>query len=465
MGKSRLVAEFERRAGEAGADVLVGECVELTHGELPYGPIVVALRPLVADAGDGPAQALHPGARAALARLWTDLEVADVAPGVEFAQGQLFEAVHRLIAGHAAVRPVAIVVEDLHWADHSTRDLLTFLIRNSRGERVVFICTFRTDEVHRRHPLYPLISELERSGRAERMTLEPFGEEELREQLGGILGERPRPQLVGRLLERSEGNPFFAEELLAAADQGVMPDSLRDALLVRVQRLSDPARATLELAAAVGRPAEHQLLATASELEPGALRDALREAVEQRFLVTTEDGNGYAFRHALLREALYTDLLPGERTALHSRLGDALSSDQPLVDSGRAAAELAHHWQVAGRPGRALSASLEAARQAESVHAYAEAGRHLERALELWGRVPADEVPPGADRTEIAWRAADAAALSGAYRRAVALARQLVTSTSSSRSHRSGIEPRPVGPLPLAGRQLGRRARGLCDCA
>jgi DNA-binding CsgD family transcriptional regulator/tetratricopeptide (TPR) repeat protein len=430
MGKSRLVAEFEQRADHAGAEVLVGECVELSQGELPYGPIVVALRPLLARAADGPAQTLHPGARAALARLWTDLEVPDVAAGVEFAQGQLFEAVHRLIAAQAAVRPVALVVEDLHWADHSTRDLLTFLIRNSRRERVLFLCTFRTDEVHRRHPLHPLISELERSGRAERLTLEPFGEEELREQLGGILGERPGPQLVNRLLVRSEGNPFFAEELLAAADQGVMPDSLREALLVRVQRLSDPARGTLALAAAVGRPAEHQLLATASELESLALGEALREAVEQRFLVTTEDGTGYAFRHALLREAVYTDLLPGERTALHARLGDALSSDQPLLDSGRAAAELAHHWQIAGRPGHALSASLQAGEQAESVHAYTEAGRHLERALELWERVPEDDIPPGARRTEIAWRAADAAAFSGAYRRAIALARQLVTSTA-----------------------------------
>ncbi len=430
MGKSRLVAEFEQRAGQAGADVLVGECVELSQSELPYGPIVVALRPLLAGAADGPAQTLHPGARVALARLWPELEVPDVAADVEFAQGQLFEAVHRLIAARAAVRPVALVVEDLHWADHSTRDLLTFLIRNSRGERVLFLCTFRTDEVHRRHPLHPLISELERSGRAERLTLEPFGEEELRDQLRGILGEHPGRQLVDRLLERSEGNPFFAEELLAAADQGVMPDSLREALLVRVQRLSDPARETLALAAAVGRPAEHQLLATASELAPPALREALREAVEQRFLVMTEDGKGYAFRHALLREAIYTDLLPGERTALHARLGDALSSDQPLLDSGRAAAELAHHWQIAGRPARALSASLQAGEQAESVHAYTEAGRHLERALDLWDHVPEDDIPPGASRTEITWRAADAAALSGAFRRAIALARQLVTSTA-----------------------------------
>ncbi len=433
MGKSRLVAEFEDRALAAGAEVLVGECVEMADGELPYGPLVAALRPLVAVSAqdEGPVPELAPGARAALARLWPELAQSASPPAVEFAQGQLFEAVHRLLAARAAHAPVALIVEDVHWADRSTRDLLTFLIRNSRGERILFVATYRSDEVNRRHPLYPFISELERSGRAERLTLAAFDARELREQLEGILAQAPDPRLVRRLLERSEGNPFFAEELLAAADQGTMPDSLRDALLTRVERLSEHARRTLELAAAVGRPASHQLLLAATDLGPVDLRDALREAADQRFLVPTEDGRGYAFRHALMREALYSDLLPGERVTLHSALGGALRSDPQLADYGRAAAELAHHWQVAGRPALALSASLEAAEQAGRVHAYAEAGRHLERVLELWERVPSDELAPGLDRNDVSWRAADAAASAGDYRRAIALARRLTTDSSS----------------------------------
>jgi DNA-binding CsgD family transcriptional regulator len=431
MGKSRLVAEFEERARAAGADVLVGQCVELADGELPYGPVVAALRPLATGASDGPLEALHPGARAALARLWPELSDSDGRPGPAFEQGQLFEAVHRLIAAHAAERPLVVVVEDLHWADRSTRDLLTFLIRNSRGEPVLFIASYRTDEVHRRHPLHPFVSELERSGRAERVTLPPFVAEEMRQQLSGILGEEPAPQLVERLLERSEGNPFFAEELLAAADRGIMPDSLREVLLLRVERLSDPARRSLELAAAVGRPVAHELLAVASELSPAELRDALREAAEHRVLVPTDDGSGYEFRHALLREAVYEDLLPGERTALHAALGDAIAADRRLADSDRVAAELAHHLYLGGRPGPALTASLEAAEQAERVHAYAEASRYLERALELLERVPPDEVPDGVVAADVARRAADAALLSGGHRRAVALARQLVADTDA----------------------------------
>jgi DNA-binding CsgD family transcriptional regulator len=444
MGKSRLVAEFEQRARADGAEVLVGQCVELADGELPYGPVVAALRPLATGT---PVDALHPGARAALARLWPELGDFDGRAGPAFEQGQLFEAVHRLIAAHAAERPLVVVVEDLHWADRSTRDLLTFLIRNSRGESVLFIASYRTDEVHRRHPLHPFVSELERSGRAERVTLPPFVADEMRQQLSGILGEQPAPQLVERLLERSEGNPFFAEELLAAADGGIMPDSLREVLLLRVERMSDAARRSLELAAAVGRPVSHELLAAASELTPADLRDALREAAEHRVLVSTDDGSGYAFRHALLREAVYEDLLPGERTALHAALGDAMAADRRLADSDRVAAELAHHLYLAGRSGPSLSASLEAAEQAERVHAYAEASRYLERALELLERVPADEVPGGVVAADVARRAADAALLSGGHRRAIALARQLVADTDA------GADPTAAG---LAQARLAR---------
>ncbi len=419
IGKSRLVAEFERRARAVGAEVLVGECVELAEGELPYGPVVAALRPLIGQVESGPLASLHPSARSALARLWPELADANGgAQAAEFAQGQLFEAVHRLIAASAAERPVALVVEDLHWADRSTRDLLAFLIRNSRGERVLFIASYRTDEVHRRHPLHPFVSELERSGRAERITLPPFDEPELREQLAGILEEEPEPRLVRRLMERSEGNPFFAEELLAAADAGVLPDSLLDALLARVERLSDNARRTLQVAAAVGRPVEHPLIASVSELDETALREALREAASQRILVPTEDGTAYVFRHELLREAVYTDLLPGERTALHAALADALAADGQ-------ASELAHHWHAAGRFSLAFTASVDAASQAESVHAHAEAHRHLERALDLYDRAVA-EAPLEVSVADLGRRAADSALMGGDVRRSIALARKLI---------------------------------------
>ena len=423
IGKSRLVAEFEQRARARDAMVLVGGCVELADGELPYGPIVAALRPLVTESGGGPVRALHPAVRGAAARLWPELaEPGSTLLDGEFARGQLFEAVHRMIAVVAEERPVVLVIEDLHWADRSTRDLLAFLIRNARGEPLMFVASYRTDEVNRRHPLHSFVSELDRSGRAERVVLPPFTERELRAQLAEILGEQPEPRMARRLFERCEGNPFFAEELLAAADAGILPDSLLDALLTRVERLTGTARVALQFAAAVGRPVSHQLLASASGLGEPELGEALRQAAAERVLVPTDDGTAYVFRHELLREAVYADLFPGERARLHAAIAEALLADDALAETGQAAAELAHHWHAAGRSEPALAASLDAAAQAESVHAYAEAQRHLERALGLTDHV-SGAAPAAGTNAELTRRAAQAAVLAGDHRRGIALAR------------------------------------------
>ncbi|MEA2478254.1 MAG: hypothetical protein QOJ07_176, partial [Thermoleophilaceae bacterium] len=448
IGKSRLIAEFERRARERGASVLVGECVDLAGGELPYGPIVAALRPLVTSGAAGPLEALHPTARVTLARLWPELAVDGAAGGepAEFGQGQLFEAIHRLLASASAERPIALVIEDLHWADRSTRDLLAFLIRNSRGQRIVFIATYRSDELHRRHPLRPFVAELERSGGAERIELGPLGPADIGAQLAGILGEQPDSGLAARLAERSEGNPFYAEELLAAADEGLLPESLRDALLMRVERLAPEARDVLALAATAGRSVGHPLLAAATALTGPELGGALREAVAHRLLVTGAGDGDYAFRHALMREAVYADLLPGERVELHGRLAEAITAEPSLAGTGSAVAELAHHWYAAGDSARSLNASLQAATEAEGVHAYAEAQLHLERALELWSRVRDDERPATA-QIEVLQRAALAAYLAGELRRAIALERTVL----------DGIDPAadPVASA-LSHERLGR---------
>ena len=427
MGKSRLVTEFDRRAGEGGARVLVGECVDLAGGELPYGPVIAALRPLVSDPDRGPAASLPPTARITLARLWPALghDAPASASSPEFGQGQLFEALHDLLAEAAAEQPVALVIEDIQWADRSTRDLLTFLIRNSRGERILFVASYRSDELHRGHPLYPFVTELERAGGAERLELPPLAPSEVAAQLEGILGEQPESWLAARLAERSGGNPFFAEELLAAADEGPMPESLRDALLMRVERLSPAARDVLAQSAAAGRSVGHSLLAAATSLPSAELAGALRETIANRVLLAAANGSDYEFRHALMREAVYADLLPGERIALHAQLAAAIQADPALATSGNAVAELAYHWHAAGDAERGLPASLEAARQAEGSHAYAEAQLHLERALELWHRVPADQRPDTTE-AEITRRAALAASSIHETRRATVLERQVL---------------------------------------
>jgi DNA-binding CsgD family transcriptional regulator len=410
VGKSRLLAELEQRAVESGALVLSGDCVDLGDSELPYVPLVAALRPL-ARSGDA---ALTPEVRAAVAPLLPGTAAAaephDRDPG---AQARLFEGLLSLLDGLGARRPVLLVVEDLHWADRSTRAALTFLARSLGTERVLAVASYRPDELHRRHPLRPLLAELERDPSAVRVALTPLTREELADQLADILGAAPDPGLLERLWTRSGGNPLYVEELLAAGldGRGAAPDTLRDALMLRVERLSEPAQELLRLVA-VGQRLDHALVAAASGLEPRALRDALRDAVDGHILVADGDGT-HRFRHALLREVVEDDLLPGERSALHLTLARALEQRIDGNPEAVLTAAVAHHFDHAGDQPAALGAAVRAAAAAERVHAHGEAAALLDRALALWDRVPDPEERAGADRVALLTRAGDAAGALG----------------------------------------------------
>jgi class 3 adenylate cyclase len=414
IGKSRLIGEFEARARQAAALVLVGECIELAEGELAFAPIVSALRPVMDDAGE-----LEPPLRSTLAALWPSLGQPTTA-----SREQLFEGVYRVLARLAKTQPVVLVVEDLHWIDRSSRDLLAFLARSARRNRLLVVMTYRSDELHRRHPLRPFLAELERSGRAERLDLEPLSRAELADQLGAIAGERAPAHLVDDILARSEGNPFFAEELLARADVddgGDLPGSLREALLLRIERLSPAAQQMLRTAAVVGRSADYRLLAQVSGLGEEELAGALREATENHVLVPVAHGVAYGFRHALLREAMYDDALPAERLQLHGAIARALTADPGLATSG-AAAELAYHWHVSGDLRASLETSVQAAAEAERMYAYNESLRHLERALSLWDRVEEPALLTGTDQFDLLLRASQFADWAGDARRALLLA-------------------------------------------
>ena len=328
--------------------------------------------------------------------------------------------------------PVVLVIEDLHWADRSTRDLLGFLIRSLHGERVVLVATYRSDELHRRHPLRPFLAQHSRAPGIDRVDLRRFERAELADQLQGILGKPAPEAVVEKLLERSEGNAFFAEELLAAANEGgrgELPDTLRDALMVRIETLAVPTQHVLRTAAAIGRRAGHRLLAATAGLDEAELDGALREAVEHHVLEQREDA--YQFRHALLREAVYTDLLPGERVRMHELIARRLAERPELSGDdeggvGGGAVELAYHWRAAGDVGPALAASVQAGRTAEEVTAAPEAQRQFEHALRLWERVPDAAQVAGMDQAELLHRAAEAAHLAGDNGRAAALGREAV---------------------------------------
>ncbi len=397
VGKTRLVDELAARARERGARVLSGDCVELADGELPYAPLIGALRPLIRS-GD-------PALDAVRAELDRPRGEAGAPP-----QGRFFEllldALHRL-ADEAP--PLVLVLEDLHWADRSTRDFLAFAARNLCRDHVLLVATYRTDELHRRHPLRPLLPEIERLDRTTRATLERLTREELADLLADVLGAPPEPALVDRLFERSDGNPLFAEELLAAGldGRGELPPTLRDALLVRVEPLDEATQALLRVVGAAGR-GDEALLEEVSGLAPVAVRAALREAIAHHVLVPDDDGR-IAFRHALLREAIHDELLPGEAVELHLALARALErrADAGADDLDTVTA-IAHHFAVAGEQPEALGAAVRAADAAERIHAPAEAAAQLERALSLWPHVPDARGRAGLDHPRLLERLATA---------------------------------------------------------
>jgi DNA-binding CsgD family transcriptional regulator/tetratricopeptide (TPR) repeat protein len=432
IGKTRLTDQLADVANQQGARVLRGGCVPLGEEGLPFAPVTHALRGLADQLDPAELEAVAGPARAELGRLLPDLAWsgdATAAPVVtEASQGQLFELLLGVIERLAAWAPLLLVIEDLHWADRSTRDLVAFLAASLRSGRVLVVLTFRSDELDRRHPLRGLLGELARNRRTRRLELERFSRSELAEQLAGLLGADPPTGLVQDIYARSEGNPFFAEELVlvgGGAGPAALPPSLREVLLARVVRLGHRTQQLLRVAAAAGPGVTEPLLAAVAGMEEAALLDCLREAVDQQVLLPEPGGDGYVFRHLLVAEAVYSELLPGERGRLHTALAGALEAG---VEAGEArasrAARLAYHWWAAGDQPRALHASVQAAAAAEEVYGFAEAQLQLERVLGLWDRVADAEQRAGMDRVSLLARCAEAAYAAGDPARAAELVRQ-----------------------------------------
>ena len=249
IGKTRLLRELEGRAGDRGARVMRGECPAFGAGELAYAPIASALRRLEREFEPEAFAALVGPARDELARLVPEWGAGaapsdPAAPGDAFVQARLFGILRGLLDRLAADAPLVFAVEDLHWADRSTLELLSSLLRGLRDERVLLVCSYRSDELHRRHPLRPFVAEEERRAGVQRFELEPFSPAELAAQVAGILGDAADPGMVARLHARCEGNAFFAEELLAASGgaAGPLPPTLREVLDLRLEALPPDAR-------------------------------------------------------------------------------------------------------------------------------------------------------------------------------------------------------------------------------
>jgi DNA-binding CsgD family transcriptional regulator len=399
IGKTRLVTELVELARERGFRVLVGQCAELGDA-LPYLPLADALR------GAEPAVRAAAAAHPMLGQL---LPGSESAPSTGLTQQRLFGSLLGLLAD---AQPVLFVIEDLHWADRSTRDLLVFLSRMVQTEQVCVVGTYRTDDLHRRHPLRSVLAELKRLPTVTSVELAPLGPGDLSDYVT-TLGEVGAREL-GEIVSRADGNPFYAEELFAAVAEGdSLPDGLASLLLSRVEVLSEPGQRVLRAAAVAGRRVEDELLREVSGLPLAEFEEAVREIVSRGLLRV--DGFGYAFRHALLQEAVYTDLLPGERTRLHAAFARLLTSP----------AELAHHHLAGHDLAGALAASAEAGRLAERLGAPAEAHSHYDQVLSLWDRVDGAAGLAGESRVALAFRSAVMAADSGDNHRAVVQLRAL----------------------------------------
>jgi DNA-binding CsgD family transcriptional regulator/tetratricopeptide (TPR) repeat protein len=421
VGKSRLLHTFLDRARERGGCAIGGECVELGNDELPYAPLVAALRGLIRE-NDRVLGRLSPSTLHGLAQLTP--EIAPEAVGApDEDRHRPFEALLSLLESMAEETPMVLWLDDAHWADHATRDFLAFLGASLPDEvRLLTVIAYRSDQLHRRHPMRPLLAELGRGRRVRRLELGPFDRGEVATQLGDIVGMAPDAEVVERFFERGEGNPLFTEELLAAGSdgRGRLPSTLRDALLLRIERLPDVSRGVLRLLAVAGR-LKHDHFVSICELDEAELAAGLREAVEAQVVLVGGDDR-YGFRHALLREVIYDDLLPGERAELHLKLAKALEPDIATEDHmAIRAAAVAHHYNAAGDQPQALRSAVRAARSVERGGTPGAAAALYDRALALWPRVEEPAKLAGLEHVALLARAARAHGLNADEGHAITL--------------------------------------------
>jgi DNA-binding CsgD family transcriptional regulator len=445
VGKSRLVAAAADAVVRAGAVVMTGWCLPLSEG-LPFLPVLDVLQALGrADEGRLLKDALAgcpPFVRAEVGRLLPDLEGASVEPGSGgsddgWRKRRLFEALRRLFEASARERPLAVVVEDVHWADASTVELLDYVLAPGHAVGVSVVLTCRSEE-----PASPTVTgwlaRLQRNPRVRRLDLAAMSEAETGEQVELLLGARPPRQLAADIYVRSEGNAFFTEQLVAARASGgdhLLPAGLTSLLLARTGQVTGIAREILAVLAVAARPLDEPTVVLLCQRPARAVREALRDLRAQWLLRRPDAAGRHQLRHALLGEAISGELLPGERAELHARIADTLADWHDPSLAGAIAA----HLVAAGRLADELRWRVIAGRHADAVFASAEAAQHWQRAIALSADAPSTHVVEGMTLAELYGAAQDALLVSGSGDAARALAeeglRRLAGADSASRAN------------------------------
>lgn len=437
VGKSELLARFSEQAQAAGAQVLSGACIELVSGAIPYGPLIDALRRLVRERTEEKAQELAGPAWTELARLISDFTGAEAPVGGQGSQLSVFGAVSRLLDHIGRTAPLVLIFEDVHWADPSTLDLIAYLTRMGSDERLLLICSHRSD-LDRGHPLRTLLAVPQFSRGVQRVSLSRFTTAEMRALITALAPGQAGPEQVARCAELADGNPYFAAQLVAAghlADPECLPETVTDMMSARLDQLGAAAAKVVEVAAVAGRRVDDRLLGAVAELAGGTLDDALQECLDQRVLVEDRAEQAYAFQHALLRATAYARLTQPRRRRLHEAVALALTAD--VAAQPRLVPELAYHWSAAGREPQALEWAVRAGDLAVRMRAFQEAESQYRRALELW-RVPDAAAVAGTPVVRVLAVAADAARWAGHVDQAVRWARQAISEAGDADGDRLG---------------------------
>ncbi|MFE3099555.1 helix-turn-helix transcriptional regulator [Nocardia tengchongensis] len=435
IGKSRLIAEFTERLG-GEAMVLLGRCPELGTGGVAYAPFLAVLRGLVRRLGGEAVATLLPP-HPALANWLPQLAVHTGGAAPEADRIRLFGEILTVLEQLAMTRPVVLVLEDLHWADDASRELLTFLAANLADANALLVGTYRPGEAG---PLRGLVAELRRNPGVHVLELHPLTRHEVGRQLAALLGREPGSELITKVFERSGGNPLFVEALGQCPDE--LPADLADLLLGFQTGLSPQARTVVPPAAVIGSPIHHDLLAATVDLPPDELPRALRELVDRHLLLTTD--TGYEFRHGLIRQAIYDNLLPVERTALHARAAAALHARGDALDP-ESRADLARHARAAGDLDQALRAYWSAIEVVPATHP--ERLRLLEQILTLWDRVPTPEQILPTTKLSVLEQIVDVAVACGATERGIAAADAALALLVPRESGDSGADPERVARM------------------
>lgn len=403
VGKSRLAREAAAIASELGLAVFTGGCQPVAP--VAYGPFVSALRRHCRALGPRDLDQLFAGPAHLAVNLMPEVAEA-LGSGVKVpSQDALFAAYWHLGRRLAGEPGALLVLEDLHWADADSLRLLEYLVTEVDGLNTWVVGTYRSEEVHRRHPLGQVLGRLSRQRRYQELDLAPLDQKGLGQMVSAIFGvESVSDELVSALAARTMGNPFFVEELVRELlDQGAiyrqagswerrelaeiqMPDSVRDTLTARADALAPVTRRALQSAAVLGERIDREVLAHVSALSADEVEEVVQQGVGAQLLEERQEGHRvtYAFRHALTREALAAELLGPQRRQVHRQAAEALLALHQ-GDPGPVAAELAQHFRLAGLSDQAVDFGLMAARQAISSAAEAEMGERYEAVLKLMG--------------------------------------------------------------------------------